>query len=201
VMDQRRTDTRKQLQAVALELFGEHGYEATSLREIAERLGISKAAVYYHFRSKEKILASMIEEFIAALDELVLWGHAQPPGPNTSVEVLRRYSELLTGPTAELARFMKEGRSAVHDLDLGVALRARFAALSQLLVPADAPVAHRLRATIALAALHIGTLPDPDTHADEEDRRAAALGIATELLIAATDTARNPAGHLPSRAS
>jgi AcrR family transcriptional regulator len=186
-MDQRRTDTRKQLQAVALELFGEHGYDATSLREIAERLGISKAAVYYHFRSKEEILASMIEDFLAQLDELVQWGQAQPTGPDTTVEVLRRYSEMLTGPTAELARFMKEGRSAIHDLDLGMTLRARFAELSQLLAPADASVATRLRATIALSALHIGTLPDPDSHANAEQRRAAALTIAIELLTAASD--------------
>jgi AcrR family transcriptional regulator len=199
-MDQRRTDTRKQLQAVALELFGEHGYDATSLREIADRLGISKAAVYYHFRSKEEILASMIEEFLAQLDDLVRWGQAQPRCADTTVEVVRRYSEMLTGPTAELARFMKEGRSAVHDLDLGMKMRARFGELSQLLAPTNAPVAHRLRATVALATLHIGTLPDPDTHVNAEQRRAAALAIATELLTAASDPAGIADCEVPSRA-
>src|SRR5215470_13688163 len=38
-------DTRTRIQRVALELFTEHGYEATSLREIAERLGVTKAAL------------------------------------------------------------------------------------------------------------------------------------------------------------
>src|SRR5215475_13717231 len=48
-----RGDTRERIQSIALELFAEQGYEKTSLREIAERLGVTKAALYYHFRSKE----------------------------------------------------------------------------------------------------------------------------------------------------
>src|ERR1039457_770640 len=51
-----RGDTRQRIQAVALELFAEQGYEKTSLREIAERLGVTKAALYYHFKSKEAIV-------------------------------------------------------------------------------------------------------------------------------------------------
>ena len=50
----RRGDTRARIQQIALELFAEHGYERTSLREIAERLGVTKAALYYHFKSKEE---------------------------------------------------------------------------------------------------------------------------------------------------
>ena len=42
--------TRQRIQAVALELFTEQGYEKTSLREIAERLNVTKAALYYHFK-------------------------------------------------------------------------------------------------------------------------------------------------------
>ena len=44
----RRGDTRARIQQVALEMFAEQGYERTSLREIAERLGVTKAALYYH---------------------------------------------------------------------------------------------------------------------------------------------------------
>ena len=48
-----RTGTRERIKQVALELFTEQGYEGTSLREIAERLGVTKAALYYHFKSKD----------------------------------------------------------------------------------------------------------------------------------------------------
>jgi AcrR family transcriptional regulator len=53
------SDTRTRIQRIALELFTENGYEATSLREIAERLGFTKAALYYHFEKKEDILLAL----------------------------------------------------------------------------------------------------------------------------------------------
>lgn len=52
-------ETRNRILDIALELFTVKGYEKTSLREIAERLGFSKAAIYYHFKSKEDILFAL----------------------------------------------------------------------------------------------------------------------------------------------
>ncbi len=51
--------TRERILDVALDLFTEKGYDGTSLREIAERLGVTKAALYYHFASKEDILMAL----------------------------------------------------------------------------------------------------------------------------------------------
>jgi AcrR family transcriptional regulator len=51
--------TRERILDVALDLFIEKGYDKTSLREIAEPLGFSKAALYYHFASKEDILMAL----------------------------------------------------------------------------------------------------------------------------------------------
>src|SRR4029434_8120832 len=75
--------TRERIQEVALELFTEHGYEATSLREIAERLGVTKAALYYHFKTKDDIVTSFMEDRAAAVEEIVAWGKAQPPTADT----------------------------------------------------------------------------------------------------------------------
>jgi AcrR family transcriptional regulator len=181
-MDQRRTDTRRQLQSVALELFAERGYDSTSLRELAERLGITKAAVYYHFRSKDEILASLIEDFLAQLDDLVRWGRAQPHGPETRVEVLHRYSGLLSGQTAELARFVRDGQSAIRDSDLGIRIQDQYLALFDLLSPPGEPVEGRLRARVALSSLHIGTTAEP-RHTGTETHRTTALAIATQILV------------------
>jgi AcrR family transcriptional regulator len=52
-------DTRDRILDVALELFTEQGYDGTSLRQIAEQLGVTKAALYYHFVSKEDILMAL----------------------------------------------------------------------------------------------------------------------------------------------
>ncbi len=51
--------TKERILDIALELFTDQGYERTSLRQIAERLGFSKAAIYYHFASKEDILMTL----------------------------------------------------------------------------------------------------------------------------------------------
>ncbi|HTR33958.1 MAG TPA: helix-turn-helix domain-containing protein [Gaiellaceae bacterium] len=76
-MTRPRGQMREQILDVALELFNEQGYDKTSLREIAERLGVTKAALYYHFRSKSDILLELhlrMHELgrgaLAAIDEL-----------------------------------------------------------------------------------------------------------------------------------
>lgn len=51
--------TRDRILDVALRLFTEKGFDATSLQEIADHLGFTKAALYYHFRSKEDILMAL----------------------------------------------------------------------------------------------------------------------------------------------
>jgi AcrR family transcriptional regulator len=51
--------TRERILDIALELFSERGYDKTSLRDIAERLGTTKAALYYHFARKEDILLEL----------------------------------------------------------------------------------------------------------------------------------------------
>lgn len=52
--------TRERILQVALDLFGQRGYEGTSIRDIADRMDMTKAAVYYHFPSKENLLADIL---------------------------------------------------------------------------------------------------------------------------------------------
>ena len=63
--------TRRAILAVAQELFAAQGYAGTSVADIANRLGMSKAALYYHFRSKTEILRALLEEPVAAYSRLV----------------------------------------------------------------------------------------------------------------------------------
>ena len=68
-------DTRARILAVALELFAEQGYAGTSVSDIAKRLGITKAALYYHFSAKGDILEALVSkplESFAALAESAL---------------------------------------------------------------------------------------------------------------------------------
>lgn len=58
---------RRGLLDAAVAVFNESGYDATSVAALAARLGLSKAALYHHFSSKEEILETALGE---ALDEL-----------------------------------------------------------------------------------------------------------------------------------
>jgi AcrR family transcriptional regulator len=51
--------TRERILDVALDLFNTQGYDKTSMREIAEKVGFSKPAIYYHFAGKEDILMAL----------------------------------------------------------------------------------------------------------------------------------------------
>jgi AcrR family transcriptional regulator len=64
-------ETRERILEVARRLFTGQGYDATSLREIADDLGFTKAALYYHFQSKEQILAALVQPVDEVLRTLV----------------------------------------------------------------------------------------------------------------------------------
>jgi AcrR family transcriptional regulator len=181
-MDERRTDTREAIRSVALELFAEQGYDKTSLREISERLGVTKAAVYYHFKTKEEILVSLIEDFLSQVDDVVDWAQSQPAGVVTRHEVLHRYSDLLGGPTTQLARFMQEGQAAIRDLAAGTEMRKRLDRLVAILTAPGEYLPSHLRARVALMALHVGVFAAPDIDATDEQRREAALQLALEIV-------------------
>lgn len=63
-MTETASDTRKRILRVSMELFGVHGFHETSLREIAERVGVSKPAVLYHFPGKADILGALVEPML-----------------------------------------------------------------------------------------------------------------------------------------
>lgn len=54
--DKRRTDTKERLFKISLKLFAEKGFESTSIRDIVGKAGISTAAFYNHFESKDALL-------------------------------------------------------------------------------------------------------------------------------------------------
>ncbi|WP_439594222.1 TetR/AcrR family transcriptional regulator [Microbacterium sp.] len=59
---------RDQILGVAVEVFIELGYDATSVAALAERLGLSKSALYHHFASKEELLSVALDEALGALE-------------------------------------------------------------------------------------------------------------------------------------
>jgi AcrR family transcriptional regulator len=152
----RRGDTRARIQQVALELFAEQGYERTSLREIAERLAVTKAALYYHFKSKEDIVRSFTEDYFGRIDALIGWGREQPPGASTARELLDRYITIVL-ESGEVFRFLERNQATIHGTEDGkhrfTQFRPRLAALMDIITGPGAPPRSRIRAAAAIFAV------------------------------------------------
>lgn len=80
-----------QILHVAVTAFNEYGYDATSMGVLAARLGLSKAAIYHHFTSKDEVLRQALHHALVGL-EAVLAQDADRP--STAVE---RLSVVLRG--------------------------------------------------------------------------------------------------------
>jgi len=186
---QRRGNTRQRIQDVALELFAEQGYEKTSLREIAERLGVTKAALYYHFKTKEEILVSIFDDRTQPILDLIEWGRRQPHTLETKQEIVRRYSETLAGATP-LFRFMQENQAAVRELRVGETFKERMRGLHEIIVDPDADLVDQVRCVSAVFTLHAGMFFLQELDATTEEKREAVLEVATDLVTRAHQGAR-----------
>src|SRR3954471_3378910 len=86
-------ETRAEIQRVARELFTGKGYEATSMREIADALNIKKASLYYHFAGKEDILRSLFQQRGTEAENLLEWIAQQPQHPDLLRQAVLRWVE------------------------------------------------------------------------------------------------------------
>jgi AcrR family transcriptional regulator len=105
---QRRSgvNTKEQAQEVALRLFTEQGYEATSLRQIADELGINKASLYYYFDGKEAILGSLLDQRGDEAEELLAWIREQPATAATIEAAVLRWVDSFTAEKLRGIRFL-----------------------------------------------------------------------------------------------
>lgn len=176
-------DTRTRIQSVALELFTEQGYDQTSLREIAERLGVTKAALYYHFKSKEEIVDSLTADQIARVEKMAAWAAEQPRTLEARKEFLRRYAEsLMQSQHHKVMRFFERNQASMKDRPSGRNFKERMSSIIDLLVDPGDPPAKRLRAAMAFFTLHAcWFILDGDGLTDEE-RMTTALDMAYELI-------------------
>ena len=62
------SDLRQQILSTAKILFIQQGYHGLSMRQIAEALGVSKAALYYHFRDKEELLLAILDSYLDQME-------------------------------------------------------------------------------------------------------------------------------------
>lgn len=73
-----RGEARTRVLEAARDLFAEHGVSGTSLQMIADHIGVTKAAVYFQFRTKDEIVAALAQPAFEAMQRFVSAAEAEP---------------------------------------------------------------------------------------------------------------------------
>lgn len=170
-------DTRALILQRARDLFARQGYHGTSIRQLTSGLGLTPAALYYHFTGKEEVLAGVLapmerdgETIIARMAEL-------ERTPDAIREVFESYFDLLARDTA-MFRFV------ANDLDVqrstvGRRLRSQARDLFAWLTASSSDVTDRIRAAAAVGTIRLSLEQggvNPDAHRD------AIIGRALQIM-------------------
>lgn len=195
------SDTRAAIRRVALELFTAQGYEATSMRQIAEALDIKKASLYYHFAGKEEILRSLVEQRGAEVEELLDWIGTQPAGADLVRAAVLRWVGAHSAEKLHGIRFLAANPLLGGGGErIGAGLAALVGALTGML-PDPSPV-NALRLRMALLSINAAVAASARGDFTDEQILEAARQSAGTLVDAALQTpGQAPGSRRQNRAS
>jgi AcrR family transcriptional regulator len=162
---------------VARELFTQKGVQRTSLQDIADRVGLTKPALYYHFASREELVRSIVAPLIEEAEEF-LAAHER----NRAIApraLLEGYFDLHYRHRVDLLIIVAELPTLVElgFVDRVIAWRE---SLGKLIFGPRPTLAQATRATIAFGGLQDCCVQFPD--ASERALRAAAVAGALDAL-------------------
>ena len=175
--------TRDRILDAALALFAEKGYDATSMREIAEQLGMTKAALYYHFEGKDAIVLALLADIEEQVEELVSWAREQPVDEQLRRAVLDRWATIMQAHGITAFRFVMANRHVVHQIRPDRSgMVACMSELYSLLAPPTASVEEQLRVRLALMSINMAGFVGSGIDAPDEEILATARRVALELM-------------------
>jgi AcrR family transcriptional regulator len=170
------SDTKARIQAVARELFAQQGVQNTSLRQISDRLGITKPALYYHFASRDDLVRSIIQPMIEDIERFV-----STRQPGDARELLDDYFDLTWRHREVIVMVVRE-LSTLGVLDLGARMFDWRRQVITLLLGPELTQAQHIRATVALGGMsdcsvEYAHLPLEEVKPTAVEAAAAALGL------------------------
>ena len=139
----------RRIARLALARFRVSGFVGTSIADLAGALGVSKAAIYYHYRSKDALLHRLIDPLLDAIDACIHDHITPPPTPR---QLLGAYLSVLT-THREIIPLVATDIAVLNHPSIGPRLRAQNQQLQSLLAAPDTSVSAQLRAEAALGAI------------------------------------------------
>lgn len=151
--------TRDAILATAAELFVEKGFSGTSMSDLAEKLGLSKAAIYHHFESKETILRDLVKTTQVDLEKLVSHFESLSPGNVNRIAVLQTFAEFVFSHRKVVRLVLSEmpAEMRIHKPNRHQLMRR----LQRLLGGEVQSAEEEMRARVAIGIIFTGLVPPP----------------------------------------
>ena len=178
--------TKGRIRAVAVEMFTERGYEKTSLREIAERVGITKASLYYHYPSKQALLLDIAEPLLQDWADCVAAAEKMAHTPANIRRVLERQIDVMLRHRDATTMFIRDLAGVLTALapKLEGVKQLRVRLCTWLAGPDPSPT-QVIRSLAAVEVLHAPLSAEavrPDLASDQHEVRRLVLDAAALVL-------------------
>jgi AcrR family transcriptional regulator len=192
----------RRIARLALARFRVDGFVGTSIADLAGDLGVSKAAIYYHYRSKDALLHRLIDPLLDAIDTCIQDHNAPARTPRA---LLGTYLTVLTSHR-EVVPLVATDVAVLNHPKIGPRLRAQNQQLWTLLVAPDTSVAARLRAEAALGAIWRPLIAEPQVDLSDAAHQRILIDAAVAALqpnhtlpdggpVPAAQSTRTPSGR------
>jgi AcrR family transcriptional regulator len=172
-------DTRTRILDAALDLFSHHGFEGTTLQQIADRLGLTKAALYYHFRSKDDLLQALHQPAVVDLEALLDAYAEVPDTPARRRRFVDDYLDFLLRHRRLIAYTFRDLATLAHPA-VASGSSARRARMEATLGGDDLDFNEQVRIAMIFGGMHACIARY--TESDAEALREALLDAAGTLL-------------------
>ena len=173
---EQRMDRR--IARLALARFRVSGFVGTSIADLAGALGVSKAAIYYHYRSKDALLDYLVDPLLDAIDTCI-GDHNQPT--RTARQLLGAYLAVLIAHR-QVVPLITIDVAVLNHPSIGPRLRAQNHQLQSLLTGPDTSVSARLRAEAALGAIWRPLIAEPQLDLTDPDHQHTLIDAAVATL-------------------
>jgi len=176
-----RGQGRDRVLEAALELFAEHGVSGTSLQMIADRMGVTKAAVYFQFHAKDDIVAAVLEPAREELTKVLQRAQAQPSA-DAQLDVALTGLIDLAVKERQLVAIIGGDPSVTRVLEQHSTFQEVTGQVSTILLGPDPDAHRRVAVSVFGAGLSLATASPELADLDDETLRRELLRCARALL-------------------
>lgn len=169
--------TKQRILTTARELFSAHGVQQTSLQDIADKLGITKPALYYHFSSRDDLVRSIVQPLLEDGEQFLR--EVEERGEVSPRELIEGFFDFHHRRRADVLLLLTE-MTTLAQLGLVDTVLAWRMRLTRLLFGPHPTLQQETRGVLALGGIQDCTMQFPDVPVDE--LRAATVAAAMDAL-------------------